>query len=243
MWEEERTGQPTWYLCFQPHLLCLVCNILPQYNSLAETVCMDILWFIYPSLSAVEKPKRPVGNRRLWIKLRWWDLSYHRWVFHTEVDSFCLQLQYLNTHQCNTQLLQATDSSSDSVCECRFHIWKGHMLVLFTASVYVCVPACSCFCPLLLETEGSWCSEAWKVKPMVMRQLYWPISLSQHRNTLITGKGMLHPLLGLKGASEKFVAWSFAEDSSCSRLGFAAHKMDSNCDLRFLGENVPKMFR
>lgn len=68
-------------------------------------------------LSVIICGAEPRGSTRLWIKLRWWDLSCLQMGFHREhAGSFCLQIQYLNPHQCNTRLPQATDSPSDSVC-------------------------------------------------------------------------------------------------------------------------------
>ena len=50
--------------------------------------------------------------------------------FDKSVDSFCLQ-QYLDPHRCNTQLLQATQSSSDSVC-------VQNVCVIYRVCVIVC---------------------------------------------------------------------------------------------------------
>lgn len=65
-----------------------------------------------------------------------------------EVDSFCLQIQYLNPHQCNARPLQATHSSSDSVCA-DYTLHKGYACVIYS----ICVCLCACIQLLLLETD------------------------------------------------------------------------------------------
>lgn len=82
----------------------------------------------------------PRGSRRLWIRLRWWDLSVS-----VEVDSFCLQIHYLHPHQCNTRLLRATDSSSDSVCVRITHLYEAYAGCIYS----ICVCLCACIQLLL----------------------------------------------------------------------------------------------
>lgn len=82
----------------------------------------------------------PRGSRRLWIRLRWWDLS-----LSVEVDSFCLQIHYLHPHQCNTRLLRATDSSSDSVCVRITHLYEAYAGCIYS----ICVCLCACIQLLL----------------------------------------------------------------------------------------------
>ncbi len=98
-------GQPTSFTCSsEPHLLCLVCDILHSGCSMAGTVRRG-----YPMvyLSVI------ICGERYW-KAQWQQEAVNkaevmRSLPSEEVDSFCLQIQDLNPHQCNTRLLQATD--------------------------------------------------------------------------------------------------------------------------------------
>lgn len=86
------------------------------------------------------------------------------------------------------------------------------MLVVFTASVCVCVPASSCFCPLSIED--------WMQLLMWRQQTKGTAIRIQNRDfttSLITSKGILHwnsAPVGLEGGSVKFWARCCEEDWS-----------------------------
>lgn len=94
------------------------------------------------------------------------------------------------------------------------------MLVVFTASVCVCVPASSCFCPLFIED--------WMQLLMWRQQTKGTAIRIQNRDfttSLITSKGILHwnsAPVGLEGGSVKFWARCCEEDWSWCQFGSRA---------------------
>ena len=86
------------------------------------------------------------------------------------------------------------------------------MLIVFTASVCVCVPASSCFCPLFIEDWMQLLMWRQQTKETAIR-----IQNRDFTTSLITSKGILHwnsAPVGLEGGSVKFWACCFEEDWS-----------------------------
>lgn len=159
-------GQPAACICLaELQLLCLVCNILPRWVAVWQRQHVWISYGLSICHYLWQRYRRAEGG----CELGWGDeiSLILRWVFCTKaVDSFCLQIQYLNPHQCNIRLRRATDWSSCSVCVQITHLSGTYAGVIYS----ICVCVCACI-QLLLPSFIEELLMSWEQtkKPRVMR--------------------------------------------------------------------------